>query len=58
MEIFLITGHAGFIGFALTSLLLKSKKNYVVGIDNFNNYYDPKLKYERVKILKKVKKKF
>ena len=33
-----------FIGFHLTLKLLKLGKD-VVGIDNLNNYYDPKLKF-------------
>ena len=33
----LVTGCAGFIGFHLTNFLLK--KNFVVGIDNINDYY-------------------
>ena len=48
----LITGAAGFIGFHLALLLTKSKKNKVYGIDNLNNYYDIKLKKDRLKILK------
>lgn len=44
----LVTGCAGFIGYHTTLLLLK--KNYnVIGIDNLNNYYDPKLKKDRLK---------
>lgn len=39
----LVTGCAGFIGSDLSEYLLN--KNYeVVGIDNFNGYYDPKVK--------------
>lgn len=46
----LITGAAGFIGFRLSTLLLNH--NYqVVGIDNLNDYYDPKLKEGRLSIL-------
>ena len=41
-----ITGSAGFIGSALALKLLKSK-NIILGIDNHNNYYDPKLKEDR-----------
>ena len=48
----LITGVAGFIGFHLANYCLK-KKHTVVGIDNLNNYYDVKLKKDRLKILKK-----
>jgi len=50
---YLITGHAGFIGFSLVKLLIKDKKNFVVGIDNFNNYYDIKLKKKKVQLLNK-----
>jgi len=53
----LITGAAGFIGFHITKKLLK-KKISVIGVDNFNNYYDPKLKYARYKELKKINNKF
>ena len=38
----LITGSAGFIGFHLSQKLLG--KNQIIGIDNFNQYYDNKLK--------------
>jgi len=44
----LVTGSAGFIGSALSIELLKNKA-YVVGIDNHNNYYDPKLKEARLR---------
>ena len=48
----LITGAAGFIGFHLSSLLLY--KGYkVIGIDNLNDYYDTKLKVNRLSSLKK-----
>ena len=50
----LVTGAAGFIGFHLAQNLLK-KKVKVIGIDNINNYYSPKLKNLRLKILKKHK---
>jgi UDP-glucuronate 4-epimerase len=50
----LITGAAGFIGFHLAQNLLK-KKVKVIGIDNINNYYSPKLKKLRLQILKKHK---
>jgi UDP-glucuronate 4-epimerase len=46
-----ITGIAGFIGFHLARYL-KSKGDIVLGCDNFNDYYDPKLKYDRSQILK------
>jgi UDP-glucuronate 4-epimerase len=50
----LITGVAGFIGYSLALNLLK-KKYFVVGIDNLNNYYDKKLKINRLNLLKKYK---
>ncbi len=43
MKKILITGCAGFIGSNLTDKLSNSDFQ-VVGIDNFNNYYDPKIK--------------
>lgn len=43
MKKVLITGCAGFIGSNLVDKLLKSKCS-VVGIDNFNDYYDPRIK--------------
>ena len=49
---YLVTGAAGFIGFHLSLSLLK-KKYKVIGIDNINNYYNTKIKYERLKILRK-----
>ena len=43
MKTILITGCAGFIGSHLTDKLL-SENYHVIGIDNFNDYYDPKIK--------------
>ena len=51
----LITGVAGFIGFSCAKKLL-NKKIQVVGIDNFDPYYNTKIKIQRIKILKKYKK--
>ena len=51
---YLVTGCAGFIGFHFSLLLLKKGKK-VIGIDNINNYYDQKLKRDRLKNLKKFK---
>ena len=53
----LITGSAGFIGYHLASSLIKRNK-HVIGIDNLNNYYNVKLKKDRIKELKKIKKKY
>ena len=50
----LVTGAAGFIGFHLCEKLLKDK-HQILGIDNINNYYDVKLKKDRLKILLKKK---
>ena len=55
MEI-LVTGAAGFIGFHISSQLIK-KGHKVVGVDNINNYYDTKIKRDRLKILKQISKK-
>lgn len=42
----LVTGAAGFVG-SHVSLALKKRGDGVVGLDNFNNYYDPSLKKDR-----------
>ena len=47
----LVTGAAGFIGFHLCSKLLQSDEE-VIGLDNFNTYYDPSLKKSRYLELK------
>ena len=46
----LITGAAGFIGFALARRLLQ-RGRAVVGVDSVNDYYDPALKNARVSVL-------
>jgi UDP-glucuronate 4-epimerase len=43
----LVTGVAGFIGFHLSKSLLDDGYE-VLGIDNLNDYYDPKLKHARL----------
>ena len=49
-KVVLITGCAGFIGAALSKRFLAA--NYkVIGIDNLNNYYDIKIKYDRLKVI-------
>lgn len=54
----LITGGAGFIGSA-TAKALMDRGDTPILIDNFNNYYDPKLKKDRIaKFLKDYKGKF
>jgi UDP-glucuronate 4-epimerase len=46
----LITGAAGFIGFALARHLLAAGRA-VVGVDSINDYYDPALKKARLEVL-------
>ena len=43
----LVTGAAGFIGFHVCKKLLQDG-NQVIGLDNLNDYYDPKLKKSRI----------
>ena len=47
----LVTGAAGFIGFALARRLLEGGRA-VVGIDSINDYYDPALKEARLAVLR------
>ena len=49
----LITGVAGFIGSAVAKKLIIDGIS-VIGIDNINNYYDKKLKVDRLKSLKNI----
>jgi len=46
----LITGAAGFIGFALSRRLLEAGRA-VIGVDSINEYYDPGLKKARLAVL-------
>jgi len=46
----LVTGAAGFIGFHLTRRLLDEGWR-VSGLDNLNDYYDPRLKENRLRLL-------
>ncbi|NPA32276.1 MAG: NAD-dependent epimerase/dehydratase family protein [Aquificae bacterium] len=48
----LLTGCAGLIGWKVAEKLLK-QGHKVVGVDNLNDYYDPKLKLYRVSLLEK-----
>lgn len=47
----LVTGAAGFIGFHVSQKLLQAG-HQVLGLDNLNSYYDPKLKEARLDVLK------
>ena len=46
----LVTGAAGFIGYHTTNYLLE-EGHQVIGVDNFNNYYEPSLKHFRNNLL-------
>lgn len=48
----LVTGAAGFVG-SHVSLVLKRRGDGVLGLDNFNDYYDPSLKRARQGLLEK-----
>jgi len=48
----LVTGSAGFIG-SMLSLKLLDRGNEVIGVDNHNDYYDPKIKEARLEKLEK-----
>ncbi len=52
MKKILVTGSAGFIGSAVCIKLLE-RGDSVIGIDNHNDYYDPKLKESRLGRLEK-----
>ena len=53
-KIVFITGVAGFIGANVAKQILSSyKTKAVIGLDNINDYYDTRLKEERLKELKK-----
>src|SRR5688572_25915954 len=48
--IIVVTGAAGFIGYHVSRALL-ARGESVLGIDNLNSYYDPKLKQARIAAL-------
>lgn len=48
----LVTGAGGFVG-SHSSLALKKRGDGVLGLDNFNDYYDPTLKRARQELLSK-----
>ncbi len=43
----LVTGGSGFIGSSLCDKLIE-RGDYVINLDNFNNYYDPKIKWQNI----------
>ncbi len=48
----LITGTAGFIGFHMTQKVMKEHPDWqVFGLDGINDYYEPSLKYNRLRQL-------
>ena len=49
----LVTGAAGFVG-THVSMALKRRGDGVLGLDNFNDYYDPSLKRDRQKLLERT----
>jgi UDP-glucuronate 4-epimerase len=53
----LVTGCVGFIGFHLSKKLILNGHT-VIGVDSINNYYGTKIKFDRLKILRKTSKKF
>jgi len=52
-SVFLLTGAAGFVGFH-TATELTRRGHAVIGLDNFNHYYDVRLKRERQAKLKQA----
>lgn len=50
----LVTGAAGFIGANLVKKLLSLNNYIIIGLDNLNDYYDPKLKDFRLAEIKKA----
>ena len=50
----IVTGAAGFIGYHVSRALL-ARGESVIGIDNLNPYYDPRLKQDRLAELAKAK---
>ena len=54
----LVTGAAGFIGSFLVKKLLETSNDFIVGVDNLNDYYDVSLKEARLKMLQNKNFKF
>ena len=52
-RVVLLTGAAGFVGFH-TALQLQEEGDVVLGVDNFNHYYDIRLKRTRAGLLRRA----
>ena len=52
-RVVLLTGAAGFVGFH-TALQLHEEGDTVLGLDNFNHYYDIRLKQTRASLLRRA----
>ena len=50
----LVTGCAGFIGSHVCETLLKRKGVFVIGVDNYDPYYDVGIKQKNVRMLKRI----
>ncbi len=48
MKNILVTGCAGFIGTNLVAKLLENEDYFIVGVDNFSQYYDSRIKDKNV----------
>lgn len=51
MKTILLTGSSGFIGSFLAKRLLEDNNNFIIGLDNMNDYYDVSLKEHRLNSL-------
>ena len=52
-RVVLLTGAAGFVGFH-TALRMHDEGDVVIGVDNFNHYYDVQLKRKRAELLRRA----
>ncbi len=51
----LVTGGAGFVGYHLIHQMMCSNTTaHIIALDNLNDYYDPALKYERLRLLNEL----
>lgn len=54
MKTVLVTGAAGFIGSYVVKALAKNRIYNIIGVDNVNDYYDVKLKSDRLKTINEL----